>query len=84
MNTMNYEIDKNKKYIVNIDIENITKEELRKLIIKMKEAFDKVDLGKNIVGYIPTKGNVDAITINNNAVKTLDCFGKLYVKEKMQ
>ena len=53
-----YEIDKDKKYIVNIDIRDMPIDELQRIMIRMKEVFTAANLGKNIVGYIPTRGDM--------------------------
>ena len=52
-----YEIDKDKKYIVNIDIRDMPIDELQRVMIRMKEVFTAANLDKNIVGYIPTRGD---------------------------
>ena len=53
-----YEIDKDKKYIVNIDIRDMPIDELQRVMIRMKEVFTTANLDKNIVGYIPTRGDM--------------------------
>lgn len=53
-----YEIDRNKKYIVNIDVGDRSMAETHAILIKMKEIFDKANVKKNIIGYIPTRGDV--------------------------
>ena len=53
-----YEIDKDKRYIVNIDARDMPKDELHRVLIRMKEVFTAANLNKNIVGYIPTRGDM--------------------------
>lgn len=53
-----YEIDKDKKYIVNIDIGYMPNDELQRVMIRMKEVFTDANLDKNIVVYIPTRGDM--------------------------
>lgn len=52
-----YEIDKDKKYIVNIDVGDLSICEVHAIMTKLKEVFDHANMDKNIVGYIPTRGD---------------------------
>lgn len=53
-----YDIDKDKKYIVNIDVGDMPKSEIALIVTRLKEIFDRVNLKKQIVGYVPTHGSV--------------------------
>ncbi len=53
-----YEIDKDKKYIVNIDVGDMPKAEICSLLSFLREFFERANLGKNIIGYVPTRGDV--------------------------
>lgn len=53
-----YEIDKDKKYIVNIDVGDMPKAEICNLLSFLKGFFERANLGKNIVGYVPMRGDV--------------------------